>query len=70
MRARTLADYDTGLTGPNAKERLTEFHWISVPQTVGFSLVLIVIWMALIADTQRRYVMSFRDALQTRRLHL
>lgn len=44
------------------------FGWIPVEHTVWFSLVLIVAWLGLISSTQRLYVTSFRDALQTRRL--
>jgi AAA family ATP:ADP antiporter len=44
------------------------FHWISVENTVWFSLVGVVVWLTLLTAMQRRYVTSFRDALQTRRL--
>ncbi len=44
------------------------FGWIPIEHTVWFSLALIVVWMVLITATQRHYVTSFRDALQTRRL--
>lgn len=44
------------------------FHWISVENTVWFSLTGIVVWLFLLTAMQGRYVTSFRDALQTRRL--
>ena len=42
------------------------FGWVPVPQTAWFSLIWIVIWLALIGATHRRYVSSFRDSLLRR----
>ena len=42
------------------------FGWISVVHTAWFSLVWIVVWIALISATHRHYVRSFRDSLLRR----
>ena len=42
------------------------FGWVPVLHTTWFSLVWIVIWLALIGATHRRYIDSFRDSLLRR----
>lgn len=44
------------------------FGWITVPQTVGFSLLWLLLWMMLLGSTQRRYVTAFRQVLRRRDL--
>jgi AAA family ATP:ADP antiporter len=44
------------------------FGWVTVPQTVGFSLLWLLVWMLLLGSTQRRYITAFRQVLQHRDL--
>ncbi len=42
------------------------FGWVSVVHTAWFSLAWIIVWLALISATHRRYISSFRDSLLRR----
>ena len=44
------------------------FGWITVPQTVGFSLLWLLVWLLLLGSTQRRYITAFREVLLRRDL--